>query len=239
VLFLLGLLPALITIGVRCAVTEAPLWEKQTPPPFATIFTGALRRTTIMASLLATTVLFAYWGLFTWLPGFLAAPTAQGGAGLGIVRGSAWILLMQAGAFVGYNCFGLLADRLGRRPAFAFYVSAAALLTVLYGLAPRWAGENAEWWLLALGPFIGCFGTGFFSLFGAMLAELYPTAIRGTGQGFVYNCGRGFSALAPWVVGGIADRAGLGSALLINSAFFLCGAFLVYRLPETRGTKLI
>ena len=87
-------------------------------------------------------------------------------------------------------------------------------------------------------PFVGFFGTGFFALFGAMLAELYPTTIRATGQGFVYNFGRATSALAPYAVGAIADRQGIGAALALSSAFFLIGSVLIFTLPETKNTKL-
>jgi nitrate/nitrite transporter NarK len=75
--------------------------------------------------------------------------------------------------------------------------------------------------LLVLGPLIGFFGHGYFSVFGAMLAELFPTAVRGTAQGLTYNVGRAFSALAPYVVGGLADHFGIGSALAVTAAFFL------------------
>jgi MFS family permease len=145
---------------------------------------------------------------------------------------------MQFGAFLGYISFGWMADRFGRRPAFFAYVVTAAILTPIYGLTPRWAGEHSQTWLLVLGPFIGFCGTGFFALFGAMLAELYPTSIRGTGQGFVYNVGRAISALAPFAVGAIADRQGIGAALALNSAFFLLGSVLIFTLPETRNMEL-
>ena len=72
--------------------------------------------------------------------------------------------------------------------------------------------------MLALGPVVGFLGTGFFSMFGAMLAELYPTALRGTGLGFVYNLGRGVSSLAPFAVGYAADSYGIGAALGLNEA---------------------
>jgi MFS family permease len=202
------------------------------------LFRGALGRRTILASALATAVLFGYWGLFTWLAGFLSAPAAQGGAGLSIVKTSGFLIAVQAGAFCGYLTFGWISDRLGRRPAFSGFVAMAALLSAVYGTAPRWAGESANIVLLLLGPAIGFFGTGFFSLFGAMLAELYPTRIRGAGQGFAYNFGRGLSAAAPWLVGALADQYGLGAALGLNAVFFLAGAVIVFTLPETRGTDL-
>jgi len=239
-LFLVGVLPALLTIWIQSKVKEPEIWrlKRAASAPLTTLFRPPLRRITILATSLATSVLFAYWGVNTWLPGFLSAPKSQGGAGLDIVQTSAWIFVMQIGAFLGYVTFGLIADRFGRRPAFAFYVIVAAILTPIYGLIPRWAGASSETWLLIIGPALGFFGTGFFSLFGAMLAELYPTAVRGAGQGFVYNFGRAVSALAPFAVGSIADRQGIGAGLALSAAFFLIGAVLIFTLPETMNMEL-
>lgn len=238
-LFLCGVVPALLTVFIRKRVAEPEIWTgSRKPGRFMDLFRGALRRRTVTATAVATSTLFAYWGLFTWLPGFLSAPAEQGGAGLNIVRTSAFVFAMQIGAYFGYLSFGFLADRLGRRPAFAMYVALAAVLTPVYGLIPKMAPDRAEALLLTLGPLVGFFGTGFFALFGAMLAEIYPTAIRGTGQGFVYNFGRGLSALSPYAVGAIGDTSGLGAALGLNSAFFLLAAGLVFLLPETKQTDL-
>ncbi|MFN9429967.1 MAG: MFS transporter [Acidobacteriota bacterium] len=239
-MFWIGVLPALLTVWIRRNVPEPPVWTNRTEAAgsFWEIFQGPLLRVTVIATGLATAVLFAYWGVFTWLPGFLAAPVEKGGAGFGIVKTSGWIIAMQMGAFAGYNCFGLLADRLGRRMAFAIYVVCAAVMTLAYGSAPRWAGESAPTVLLVAGPLLGFFGTGFFALFGTMLAELYPTRVRGAGQGFVYNFGRGLSALAPLTVGVVADRSGLDLALVLNAGYFLLGAGLVFLLPETKDRRL-
>ncbi len=235
-LFLVGVLPALLTIPIRWKVKEPEVWlRSKSRGNVRDLFRPPLGRLTLLATALATATLFAYWGLFTWLPGFLAAPKSAGGAGLDIVRTSGWIFTMQIGALFGYLSFGYLADRFGRRPAFLGYVLTAAVLTPVYGSIPLWGSETL---LLILGPVIGFVGTGFFALFGAMLAELYPTAVRGAGQGFTYNFGRGLSALAPFAVGAIADRSGFGMALALNSAFFLIAAALIFALPETRGVNL-
>jgi MFS family permease len=235
-LFMAGVLPALLALVIRRHVEEPAIWRNRAADSRARlteVFEGALRRRTALASILATCVLFAYWGLFTWIPGFLSAPASGGGAGLTIVRTSGFVVPMQLGAFAGYVAFGWLADKLGRRPAFVLYVLAAAILVPVYG-----ATRDPQT-LLLLGPAIGFFGTGFFSLFGAMLSELYPTRVRGAGLGFVYNIGRGCSALAPWTVGYFADRYGIGSSLALNSAFFALGAVLIFTLPETKQAELI
>jgi MFS family permease len=240
-LFLVGVLPALLTIWIRRRVPEPPVWNVAQTAHLASffkeklsaIFQPALLRRTLIATLLTSFVLFAYWGLFTWLPGFLSKPPAQGGAGMSIVKTSGWIIPMQIGAFFGYLSFGFIADRFGRKPAFIFYLLTAAILVPIYGQMAR--SDSA---LLIFGPFIGFFGSGYFSLFGAMLAELFPTSIRATGQGFAYNAGRAFSALAPFTIGKLADIYGIGSALALTAAFFLIGAMMILLLPETRGVTL-
>ncbi len=237
-LFLTGLAPALLAWKIQKTVPEPGIWTAKSAAgsPWL-IFRAPLGRKTILATALTTSVLFAYWGLFTWIPGFLSAPASEGGAGLSIVGTSLSIFPMQFGAFLGYVTFGEIADRVGRRPAFLLYVLASAALVPLYGAIPRMAGFRTEW-LLAIGPLVGFFGSGYFSLFGAMLAELYPTAVRGAGQGFTYNFGRAMSAVAPFSIGAIADRHGLGAALAWNSGFFLLAAALIFTLPETRRAEL-
>jgi MFS family permease len=239
-LFLLGVLPAFFTLWIQRHVPEPEIWEAGKKPAGAApagslreIALGPLWRRTALASLLTTSVLFAYWGLFTWMPSFLARPAEQGGAGLGLVKSSAWMVPMQIGAFCGYTLFGFLADRHGRRPVFIAFLLMAALIVPLYGQLAR-----SELMLLLLGPLVGFFGHGYFSVFGALLAELFPTRIRGTAQGFTYNVGRAFGAAAPYTIGFLGDRYGLGSALALTAAFFLAGAALMLALPETKGKEL-
>lgn len=238
-LFLFGLLPAFFTFFIRRKVQEPEIWlRRRQAAPIVTLFRPPFARVTFLATSIATATLLAYWGLFTWLPGFLATPPQEGGAGFAVVQTSGWILVMQVGALFGYWTFGWLADLYGRRPVFFLFMVSAALLTVIYGTAPYWAGDSTPGVLLILGPPIGFFGSGYFSLFGAMLAELYPTPIRGAGQGFSYNFGRGLAAFAPVAVGALADRYGLGAALTLNAAFFLAAAALIFKLPETRRATL-
>lgn len=239
-LFLIGILPAFLVAWIQKHVPEPEIWLKERGArrdgprgSIAVIFRRPLLRKTLTASLLTTSVLFAYWGLFTWMPTFLSRPVAEGGAGLGIVKSSAWIVPMQIGAFFGYLLFGFLADRFGRRPVFIAFLVFAALLVPLYGQLAR-----QELWLFILGPLIGFFGHGYFSVFGAMLAELFPTAVRATAQGLTYNIGRAFSALAPFLIGALSDIYGIGSALGLTAFFFLLGAVIMFLMPETKGREL-
>lgn len=235
-LFLVGVAPGLLAIWIRRAVPEPDVWMRrpsQTAPLRSLWRRPDLRRNALVAGSMSTALMFAYWGLFTWVPAYLASPLEHGGAGMSVVRSSAWIVPMQIGAFFGYLLFGFLADRFGRRPVFLFFLLAAAVVAPAFGAL----GHNALA-LLLLGPLVGFFGHGYFSAFGALLAELFPAAIRATAQGLCYNVGRGASALAPFVIGALADRIGVGGALACTSLFFLAGAGASLLLPRTDGEAL-
>jgi MFS family permease len=239
-LFVAGVLPAFLTLWIRRNVREPEAWTRRQATadtdqnPFAVIFGAQMIGRTLRIILLGSAVQFAYWGIFFWLPTFLARPIAQGGAGLGI-SSLWWIIPVQIGAYLGYLTFGFIADRLGRRPTFVLFMVAAAALVLLYG---RMGAQPTV--LMLLGPVLGYFGHGYFSMFGSFVAELFPTAVRGTGQGTSYNIGRMAGAVAPFTIGKLASLPGIGIglALGVTSAFFLLAAVLVFTLPDRSGQAL-
>jgi MFS family permease len=176
--------------------------------------------------------MFAWWGLFTWIPAFLSLPPERGGAGLSILKTSTWIILMQVGMWLGYVSFGFISDRLGRKRTYVAYIFTAAILVPIY------AATRSPIPLLVIGPLVGFFGTGYFSGFGAITAELFPTAIRASAQGLTYNLGRGVSAAAPFLVGVLSVQRGLGFAFLLTSGSFLIAGLVALWIPETRGCEL-
>ena len=240
-LFVAGVLPALFTIWIRRNVHEPPSWLRQraardtAPNPFAEIFGRQLLGRTLLVIVLGSAVQFAYWGVFFWLPAFLSRPLAQGGAGMGVVGSLAWLIPVQLGAYLGYLTFGFTADRLGRRRTFVMFMLVAAVLVPIYGQMAR-----SPFMLLLLGPVLGYFGHGYFSMFGSFVAELFPTRVRATGQGTSYNIGRMAGAVAPYTIGALATLPGIGIglALGITSAFFLLGAALIFTLPDRSGQEL-
>ncbi len=237
ILFLTGAAPALVAFVIRRSVSEPDVWVagkmRRAESRWTDMFAGPYLRKTVIASLLAASVLVAFWGVITWLPSFLATPVSAGGAGLTLTKSARWMIVLQTGAFFGYVTFGWIADRIGRRPAFTLFMIAAAAVVPIFAFYARTPLS-----LLLIGPLVGYFGHGYFSLFGAMLAELYPTSMRASAQGFCYNVGRLASAAAPLAIGAAAASHGLARAIALDALFFLVGAVLIWMLPETRGAEL-
>jgi len=183
-------------------------------------------------TLMNASTMFAWWGLNLWIPSYLSLPVEQGGIGLSTVMMSGFVVAMQIGMWFGYVTFGFVSDRYGRKPVYVVYLVTAAALVYLYGTLQRPMA------LLLLGPFVAFFGTGYFSGFGAITAEIFPTRIRATAQGFTYNIGRLASASAPLVVGTMAQQSGFGAAFSLTALAFLVAAGFWILIPETRGRTL-
>ena len=232
--FFIGILPAFFTLWVQRRVREPEIWTHRAPGPrgVSAVLLGSLARVTVFLTLMNTCTLFAWWGFNLWLPSYLKAPAAQGGIGLSASAMSAFVATMQVGMWCGYVTFGFVSDRFGRRRTYVGYLVAAAVLLGIY------VTVRSAPLLLVLGPFVAFAGTGYFSGFGAVTAELYPTSIRATAQGITYNIGRLASAAAPFIVGSLADTRGFGSALLLCSAAFVLAAVMWIWIPETRGREL-
>jgi len=171
--------------------------------------------------------MFAWWGFNTWVPSYL-----RSGIGLSSAMMSWFIVVMQVGMWLGYVTFGFLSDRFGRKRTYVSYLVAAAALVLAY------TSTSNHLALFALGPVTAFFATGYFSGFGAVTAELYPTAVRATVQGFTYNIGRVASAAAPWIVGKLTDTHGFGPALSIAAGAYLLAAIFWVFIPETRHRRL-
>lgn len=240
--FFVGVLPALLTLWIQKRVEEPEIWKKiaerrkidakANRPGLGLIFRKPYLKNTLVTTCMNAGTMFAYWGLFTWIPSYLGLSRNEGGMGLDIVKTSTWILVMQAGMWLGYVSFGFICDKVGRKPTYIFYLFAAAILVFAYSRAR----DNTM--LLLLGPFVAFFGTGYFSGFGTITAEIFPTEVRASAQGFTYNIGRGLSAVAPFTIGALAKSHGLSIAFTLTSAFFLLAALIAFALPETRGKQL-
>jgi MFS family permease len=243
--FFVGILPALVTIWIRKDVPESEMWSQRKSASrasmlrsadrgFAELFSPHFLKQTIALLLMNFFGLFAYWGLFSWVPAYLSLPVEQGGRGFGLMDTTTLLLVLNlAGMLPGYLCYGWFADRIGRRGAFMLYLFVAAALVPLY------AAARQQWVVLLMGALVGFFGTGFFSGSGLVGSEIFPTHIRARALGFTYNGARTLSALAPFVIGRVGQSRGLDWAFYLCSASFLMAGIMASQLPETRGKSLV
>ncbi|MBP2472121.1 MFS family permease [Crossiella equi] len=207
---------------------ESEEWQRsratEAPARIAEIFAPNLRRNTILGTAVAALALTGWWGGSTWLPTYLA-----GERGLPTGTVAVFMTVLNLGMFLGYNAFGLIADRIGRRSALILSLAGVAVTLPLYALA------TDHVLLLWLGPLFAFFAA-FVGIFGAYFGELFPTRVRTTGAGFCFNVGRGVSAFAPLLLGSLAQQISLAGGLLVCAVFFLGAALLMTLLPRTALT---
>ncbi|MEU2433525.1 MFS transporter [Streptomyces sp. NPDC007861] len=235
VMFWTGALPALLVVYVRRNVTDAPeATERRRASSergsFTAIFRNDLGRTTLFAVLLSTGVQGGYYTLATWVPTYLKSER-----GLTVVGTGGYLTFLISGAFIGYLTGGWLTDVLGRKKNIALFAVLSAACILAYTNIP----SGADGLLLVLGFPLGFCMSAIFSGFGSFLAELYPTAVRGTGQGFTYNTGRAVGAFFPTLVGFLAGSWGVGGALVFGAVGYGLAVVALLGLPETRGRELV
>ena len=239
VMFLLGLLPAVLIVFIRRSIrdpeiyvqTRAAIARGERSGNFLAIFKPGILGTTVLASLLFTGMQGGYYAIGVWLPTFL-----KNERHLTVLGSGGYQFMFIVGAFIGYLCGAYLSDRLGRRLAFILFAIGAGTLVYAYTLLPITDGL-----MLVLGFPLGFFMSGIFSGAGAFLAELFPNELRGSGQGFCYNFGRGIGATFPALVGVLSDRMHLSLGTSIGVCAAVAYAMVVVValcLPETRGRDL-
>lgn len=231
--FFVGIIPALFTLWIRRSVKEPDMWVRRADGAKGAWVRGAFPwKLAILLAAMNAATMFAWWGLNLWVPSYLSLPSTQGGVGLSTETMAMFVVAMQVGMWLGYVTFGFISDALGRRPTYVGYLVIAALLVWIYGMV------REPMVLLVLGPFVAFFGTGYFSGFGAVASEIFPTSIRATALGVTYNSGRLLSAVAPFVVGSMAQRRGFGPAFTLTAFAFLAAALFWIGIPETKGRKM-
>jgi MFS family permease len=235
--FFVGLLPALLTIWIRRKVPEPAIWQSSRGRAVSSAEKKALWRAArprLIALLTMNTFgMFGWWGLFSWIPAYLALPQSQGGRNFQMLGMTTLLIVLNlAGMLPGYLSFGVFADRFGRKRSVILYLAAAALLVPFFAIARQPLA------ILVAGCITAFFGTGFFAGSGTLGNELFPTAIRATALGLTYNLARGISALAPWVIGRLGETHGLPWAFLACGIAYGAAALSGLLVPETRGLEL-
>jgi MFS family permease len=258
IMYLIGVLPALLVLWIRAGIPESPLWEQAnerrkaalerqrsgaalageeaslTRFTLADLFVDpAMRRRTIIVFLMSLTTTLAWWGISTWVPPYIASMAAKEG-----LQGPQWAsyagMAYTFGSIVGYASFGFLADAFGRKPVTIVYILLAWILTPVLFL---WTQDLTL--LLAVAALNAVFSNGQYSWMPVWLPELYPTRMRATAMAFAFNGPRFIAFLGPLFAGAlIVYFGGFGYAATIIATVYAVGLVAVLFLPETRGQPL-
>ncbi|MBU9580497.1 MFS transporter [Ralstonia mannitolilytica] len=235
-LFLVGIVPAVFVFFLRRLVKEPQVYQEAKSQQtggvgssFLAIFSPRLLSTTLRAAVLTTGAQGGYYAITTWLPTFLKTERH-----LTVLGTGGYLAVVIIGSYIGYLTSAVLTDRLGRKRNFILFAAGSMVVALVYTQL-----DVTDSLMLVLGLPLGFFASGIFAGMGAFLTELFPTSVRGSGQGFCYNVGRAVGASFPFLIGQVSAHSSLGHAIGI----FAAGAYgllilAALTLPETRGREL-
>ncbi|MDQ7096512.1 MFS transporter [Desulfosporosinus sp. PR] len=253
---IIGIFPAVFAAFIREKVQEPEKWlavkkkreilknsgntaavsKNLTVLTLKQIFWPELRRDTIVGTLLAFSATFGLWAVTNWTPTFVEELLHVHHLSEAVISDykSYAIMALNTGAILGYVFFGPIADRVGRKNAFLIFFLGSFLLApyIFYNVT------NFTMLILLL-PVLGFFNNGIFSGFPIYLAELYPTRLRATGQGFCFNFGRILAATGPLLTGFLVNSFGsYAKAVAAVSAIYIIGIVALFWAKETKGKPL-
>jgi MFS family permease len=242
--FFIGIIPALLVFWIRKHVEEPEIWTKneiqeekvqEEKSSWLDLFRGNLLKPTIVGTIFCIVALGASYPMATWLPAYLGTPVSEGGAGFNVVNASLFMVPFYLGSICGYIVYGFLCDKIGRKKSFALYFVLAGIFIPTF----IFTGASNLVIFFFLMFIVGAAYCGYYGGFGTVLAEMFPTKLRSSGQGFAYNMGRGVSAFAITGAGAIALNTGIGKALVFSSVgLYVLAIIALAILPETKGKEL-
>lgn len=243
--FFISILPALFVTYIRKELPESDVWLarknsslayslssdiifKKEKNSFFVLFTNKYRKLFIKCLILAIFDMSAYWFTYTWLPAYLHHERQ-----FTLSKSAVWMLITQAGGLLGYFTFGFFADHFGRRPAYSVYSVIMALGLIMITLMWNYV-VNFPPLILSFMFLVGV-GTGMFSGYGPLFAELFPTDIRNTAMGSAFNLARGIQFFTPVIIATIALQYGLSGGISLAALFALLTGAWIWVFPETKG----
>src|SRR5438105_2734483 len=169
------------------------------------------------------------WAVNFWMPTYLRTVRHLSASNTGL-----YVAVQACGALVGFLRGAYLADAIGRKWTFMISAIATIIMVLVYLYVP--VGDTG---LLLLGIPLNAAILMKFAPMGPFMTELYPTSIRGTGQGFCYNAGRAIGSVFMTAIGFATAVMPLGTAIALFST--LAHALMIVMLlllPETRGRAI-
>ena len=239
--FFISILPALIVIYVRKNLPESDVWIKRQnlsltislkeKSKFLTLFSTPYRKLFIFSLILAVFDMSAYWFTYSWLPAYLNQSRH-----FTLTKSAVWMIITQLGGLLGYFSFGFAADKYGRRPTYSVYSVVMAVGLIMITLL--WDSIIIYPLLILIFMFLVGFGTGMFSGYGPLFAELFPTEIRNTAMGSAFNLARGIQFFTPVIIAYIAIKYGLAGGISIAAVFALLTGIWIWVFHETKGKRI-
>lgn len=236
--FVVGVLPAFLTVFIRAAVPEPDGWKearsRQPMPPTRSLFAPGLARTTILLSVFISISMTMAWAFLFFVPMVVQnLDEARDWPMADKQALSSKVAIVYFTANIGANFFATyLARAVGYRWAF-FSMMGAALACFLVGFRLPLDTSNI-YWVASAAAF---FGLGFYGMFPLYIPALYPTLVRTLGAGFTYNIGRLVSAVGVFYIGTFAKAVGPANAVAWLSLLFVPGMVLALMLPVPARDK--
>ncbi|WP_294910245.1 MFS transporter [Tatumella sp. UBA2305] len=233
-MFLVGLIPALISFAIRHGLSEPESFIRQPETEQQLSFASRLKllckdSTTTKASLgifiLCSVQNFGYYGLMIWMPSYLASSF-----GFSLTKSGIWTAVTVIGMTVGIGLFGVLADRFARWKIFIIYQLGAVVMVIVY------AQLTDPVMMLLAGAVMGLFVNGMIGGYGALISDTFPVASRATAQNVLFNLGRGVGGFGPLVIGMLATEWSFTAAITLLASIYLLDIIAtLFLLPRHQG----
>ena len=240
--YLIGILPALLTLWVRNSIQEPEKWQeaRDSGKPmgsFTELFGNARWRTrALLGMTLAAVGLGTFWGVCVATQDLtrtlllklnVPAPEAEKQARF------AYGIVQVIGAGVGQLSFGPICARFGRKPTFALMHILSFIMVLVVCYLPQ-----AYWQMLVLLPLFGFVTLSIHSGYAIYFPELFPNHLRSTGASFCFNAGRLLAAPMLIFSGYVKTWTTLPNAIAMLGSLFLVGLIVLLFLPETKDQDL-
>ena len=234
-MFLVGLLPALVSFLIRRTMGEPEEFVQQKSSEQHLPFTQRVKllfkdRATGKASLgifiLCSVQNFGYYGLMIWMPTYLAK-----NFGFSLTKSGVWTGVTVIGMTFGIWLFGILADRFPRWIIFIIYQVGAVVMVICY------AQLSDPTLMLFAGAVMGMFVNGMIGGYGALISDTYPVQARATAQNILFNLGRGVGGLGPLVIGALVTQVSFTAAITLLAGIYLLDIYAtLFLLPKKQTT---
>jgi len=241
ILFFTGIIPGSVALLVRLKVENSKVWiekamqKKIAKFPLSQIWTDKeQRKRFLLALIIMTGLMYTYYTTLGFFPTLL-----QDFIGVEKVESSKLMIVATTASFFGTIFVGYVSQIIGRRKAMGIFAASAVILAIplIYGMYHATFFYERTVYVIII-VFVATTG---FGAIPAFLSERFPTEIRNSASGFVYNGGLFFGALAPLVAINLISNANdlipflLGFNIILGSGILLIGTRVN---PETKDVDI-